>query len=51
MYALYLWFVSAIVGVRVRKRLLSKVNRSVAKMKRLIWELYLDGLLLGVELI
>ena len=43
MYAVYLWFVSAIGGVRVRKRVSSKVNRSLAKINRLIWDLHLDG--------
>ena len=47
MYAVYLWFVSAIGGVPVRKRLSSKVNRSLAKINRLIWDLYLDGPLLA----
>ena len=43
MYAVYLWFVSANGGVRVRKRVSSKVNRSLAKINRLIWDLHLDG--------
>ena len=43
MYAVYLWFVSANGGVRVRKRESSKVNRSLAKINRLIWDLHLDG--------
>ena len=43
---MYLWFVSAIGVVSIRKRLSSKVNRSLAKVKRLLYDLYLDGLLL-----
>ena len=44
---MYLWFVSAIGGVSIRKRLSSKVNRSLAKVKRLLWDLTLDGLQLA----